>query len=195
MKSHRKELYYRAGRYVTRLLLDKLPKECVFHNVQHTFNVVRGVRAIGKAEGLKEKDLEILILAAWFHDTGHVIAYQGHELMSTKIARDFLKENDYPKTKISEVESCILATTMPQNPKNHLEKIMCDADLYHLSFSSYDHYQQLLREEWKNMLNKEFTDEEWQEQNDDFLQTHRYFTDYGVAKLEPKKWIDPLQEV
>lgn len=190
MRSYRKTLYYRVGKYVTRLLIDQLPKHAIFHNVQHTFNVVRGVKTIGQAEGLKKSDLEILILAAWFHDTGHTSVYSGHEIVSAEIARDFLKECDYPEARITRVEACIFATTMPQQPKNKLEMVMCDADLYHLSFPTYDHYQQLLREEWKTMLKKEYTDDEWQKLNDLFLHNHHYFTEYGKAVLEPKKWID-----
>ena len=33
---------------------------------------------------------------------------------------------------IQRVSSCIQATRMPQSPLSQVEKIMCDADLYHL---------------------------------------------------------------
>ncbi|PHI21325.1 hypothetical protein CEQ90_02690 [Lewinellaceae bacterium SD302] len=193
MKSHRNSLVYKAGRYVTRLLLDELPKHCTFHGVQHTFNVVKGVRVIGKAEGLAKKDIQLLMIAAWFHDTGHIDTYNDHEKFSASIAREFLMERNCPKQKIDIIEACIQATKMPQNPRTLMEKVICDADLYHLSFPTYENYQQLLREEWKVVLGKDYSNEEWNQLNDSFLQNHSYFTHYGKTILEPKKWIGPAE--
>lgn len=191
MSTRQKSLLYRAGRYVTQLLIRELPKDRVFHNLHHTINVVQGARKIGRAEGLGDVDLEIVLLAAWFHDTGHIRVYAGHEAESMKIAEAWLKREQYPTDRIPRVLRCIEVTTMPQRPETTVEKVICDADLYHLSFNTYDHYQEMLREEWRRELGVEVSDEDWDKQNTDFLTSHRYFTEYGKEVLECQKSVAP----
>ena len=76
---------------------------------------------------------------------------------------------------------------MPQNPKNLLEKVICDADLYHLSLAEYCHLQALLLEEWKRVLSKKCTHEEWTQENLTFLKEHQYWTTYGQTILQKRK--------
>ena len=184
---HRRTILYRAGRYVTHLLIRQLPKDRVFHNLHHTINVMQGALKIGKAEGLSEEELEVVMLAAWFHDTGHIKTYTGHELVSMDIAREWLQGEGYPEDRTQQVLRCIEVTTMPQRPQTTMEAVMCDADLYHLSFNTYDHYQEMLREEWRRELGIEVSDEDWNEQNAAFLNSHSYFTNYGKEVLECRK--------
>ncbi|WP_052333910.1 HD domain-containing protein [Neolewinella persica] len=187
MKKHRESIVYRAGNYVVRLLREQLPANRVFHNVHHTINVVQGVVDIGREEKLGAEDMEILMLAAWFHDTGHVYTYAGHEDRSIMLAQEWLRGQAYPEARTAEVVRCIRATTMPQQPTDLLEMVICDADLYHLSFPTYDHYQELLREEWKLLLGIDMTDEEWRNSNDAFLRNHHYWTEFGQERLEGRK--------
>ena len=184
---HRRTILYRAGRYVTQLLIRQLPADRVFHNLHHTINVVQGANRIGKAEGLTEPEIELVMLAAWFHDTGHIKTYTGHELESMNIAREWLASEGFPEDRTATVLRCIEVTTMPQKPTNKMEAVMCDADLYHLSFNTYDHYQEMLREEWRRELGIEVSDEDWSEQNHAFLSSHHYFTEYGKQTLECRK--------
>jgi len=184
---HRRTILYRAGRYVTKLLIHQLPPDRVFHNLHHTINVMQGAHEIGKAEGLSDTELEIVMLAAWFHDTGHIKTYNGHERVSMAIAEEWLRTEHYPEQGIKQVLRCIEVTTMPQQPTTKLESVICDADLYHLSFNTYDHYQEMLREEWKRELDVDVSDEDWNSQNMAFLTGHSYWTDYGKNVLEARK--------
>ena len=45
--------------------------------------------------------MEPIIIAAWFHDTGHSEIYQGHESVSKRLAEGFLRIEGYPKDKIA----------------------------------------------------------------------------------------------
>ena len=180
-------IIYRASHYVTRLFIDQLPTDRLFHNLHHTTNVVRGVLDIGCAEGVTPEEQETLLLAAWFHDTGHTRVYHDHETESQYIARDFLERVGYPAYRIEPVLACIGATRLPQQPENKLQQIICDADLYHLSMPAYDNIQELLREEWRRALDIEFTDEEWKVENLNFLTNHTYFTEYGKTVLQKRK--------
>lgn len=177
----------RAGMYVARLLIAELPANRLYHNLHHTIDVVQGVISIGRAEAITGDEAEVLLLAAWFHDLGHIRTYAGHEAVGAQLAHEFLRSEHYPEDKIITVTECILATHVPQRPQGRLQEILCDADLIHLSHVTYPQSRDLLREEWKRALGKEFTDQEWSVNNENFLRHHRYFTPYGRAKLQQRK--------
>lgn len=180
-------IVFMAGQYVTHLLVESLPVDMCFHNLHHTINVVKGARKISKGAGLSQKEKEVLLLAAWFHDTGFIEVYQGHEEASTRIAEDYLQRKGYPQKRINLVKQCILATKMPQDPKDLLSRIICDADLYHLALPEYMNLQRLLFEEWKKVLGKKTTYIEWVADNHEFISSHKYWSSYGRKHLEPKK--------
>ena len=82
---------------------------------------------------------------------------------------------------------CIGATRMPQEPRNHLEAVLCDADLAHLANPCFIERSELLREEWESILGRSYTDEAWMEQNLQFITHHRYHTLYGKTVLRQQK--------
>ncbi len=46
---------------------------------------------------LTDKEIEWLIIAVWFHETGYSICYKNHEKESTNIAKKFLIKERMPK--------------------------------------------------------------------------------------------------
>lgn len=154
-----------------------------FHNYEHTKNVVANVIEIGSHEKCSERELILLAVAAYFHDTGNIQREIPHEQVSVNLAVNFLTEQGLEEEEIATVQSIIAATHMPQEPKNTLEKIICDADLGHLGKSVFMKRNKLLRKEWKEHLNMDFSDEQWKNLNLKFLSSHEYFTDYAKAKL------------
>jgi hypothetical protein len=76
---------------------------------------------------------------------------------------------------------------MPQSPVSQIEKILCDADLYHLSTPDFKARNQLLKQEQETLLRRKISKKEWRQGNITFLETHRYFTTYGQEQLEPQK--------
>jgi predicted metal-dependent HD superfamily phosphohydrolase len=187
MKKIKSELVKQAQKYVMGLLQEKLPAHVVYHNAAHTKEVAEAALEIGEAEGLSEEDLEMVVLAALFHDTGHTVDAQAHEEHSKAIAGAFLHERGFPIDKIEQVQSVIDATKMPQSPQNVLQQVMCDADLRHLASKDFEPKSELLRQEWKAEHGRVYTDEEWIAQNIAFLRSHSYFTAYGQSVLESEK--------
>ena len=173
--------------YCTDLLTTSKCKDLPFHNLHHTKEVVQNVNYLCAAMDINQEDTDLLIVAAWFHDSGHIIKYIGHEEESQKIAKEWLIKEQYPIEKINQVLACIAVTQLPQQPKNLLEQIICDSDLYHLSLGEYCHLQFQLREEFKRVFKKEYTDIKWMEENVGFVHKHQYFTDYGQSVLEKRK--------
>ncbi len=158
-----------------------------FHNVQHTKEVFLNTRLIGHHEHLSRNDLEIVLLAALLHDLGNANCFDGHEQVSKKIAKEFLSGHGYAQNETNRVVSCIQATQMPQTPKNTLEKVLCDADLFHLGTTDFIKKNRALRKEWKTHKKMEFSDAAWYGLNIAFLEQHRYFTRYGKEVLAKGK--------
>lgn len=175
-------------KHTINLLKNSRCKSLAFHNVKHTLEVFKNVQIIAENENINASDLEILKIAALFHDTGIIETFMGHEAISVNYATDyFFSEQNLSNKKIAKVLNCINATKMPQNPKTNLEKIICDADLFHLAEANYLAKNKLLRIEWKNNLDLIFDDKEWYKLNIDFLSKHKYHTSYGLDVLENKK--------
>lgn len=177
----------KAFAYVNHLLKSQLPANHIFHNWHHTYSVVQGVQEIIKSMNLSVDEEEVIFLAAWFHDTGHIKKCVDHEEESKNIAKDFLLKNKYPLEKITSVLECIDATRIPQSPKDLLGEILCDGDLFHLSSSNYLEQLQHLREEWALVSKINYSELKWLEMNLTFFKTHQYFTKYGQEILEKGK--------
>ena len=131
--------------------------------------------------------MEILLLAAWFHDTGLIYTYTGHEEKSIEIFNGFINQNRLPAEKIERVANLIRATKIPRNPTDLLEKIICDADLSHIGQKGFQKRVKLLRQEWENMLGKKFSDIEWMNSNIDFLTNNKFNTNYAKQVFEEQK--------
>ena len=136
---------------------------------------------------LSEEDTEIVTLAAWFHDTGFIERSQNHEDASIEIAKKFLTEQNYSNEKTEKIIGCINATRYPQSPKNILEEIIADADLFHIGTKDYNGRSDLLRIEWEKAGNKNYTDLEWLKINTDFLAGHKFYTRYAKKTLDESK--------
>ncbi|MGW8121703.1 Pycsar system effector family protein [Roseivirga echinicomitans] len=173
--------------YAVETLENEIPPAFVYHDLYHTSRVVKAVKIIGKESGLTEEELEIVTIAAWFHDLGYRFGCEKHEKASAELAREFLLSKNYPEEKITKVEGCIMATQMPQAPKNLLEKVLCDADLHHLACVDYNMMAERMHAEVEKIKGHEIKSEEWNRINLNFFKNHHYFTDYGKQYLDPIK--------
>jgi len=176
-----------AGNYVAKLLKDKLPEGIEFHTIVHAKCVVDNAAFIGEKSGLTNDELNIAKLCAWFHDTGYIIKSVGHEEESAKIAGEFLTSKGVDEEIISQVKNSIVATCVPQQPTNLISKVLCDADLMHLSEDNYFERIEKMREEWINISKKKISKRKFHLKSLKFFQTHEYHTDFAKKELQPKK--------
>lgn len=158
-----------------------------FHNLRHTIEVYQNVLKIGKYEKIGAEMLEPVLLAALFHDIGNSSVFEDHEDYSCHEARSFLSKYKYDKAKIAIVCACINATKMPQKPHSKFQNIICDADLYHLGTKTFFIKCELLRKEWSDFKQVNYSDKDWKALNICFLEEHKFHTSYGKTILEPIK--------
>lgn len=172
------------------LMLSKLEKELAphlfYHNVKHTIDVVTQAELIGIGEGVGDEELLLLKTAALFHDSGHILSYDNHEHFSTLMAREILPDFFYTNGQIDTICDLIMATMLPPEPKNHLERIMCDADLDYLGRSDMIPVSNSLYRELKEM-DKINSHLEWNKLQMNFISNHQYFTRTAQSLREVNK--------
>ncbi|HEY0731277.1 MAG TPA: Pycsar system effector family protein [Chitinophagaceae bacterium] len=183
--------------YVTDLYRKKVDGHFVFHNLDHTQRVVAAAEEMAAHYDLNDEDRFVLLISAWFHDTGFTLGKaEEHEKESIRLASEYLQQRNIDQEIIQKVSSCIQATRMPQSPLSQVEKIMCDADLFHLGSDDFKRMTGHLKQEQEYYFQKEISKKEWRQRNIEFLEAHQYFTDYAQEKQEPKKqeWIKELRK-
>ncbi len=181
------EILAQTEQYLTDFFQKKISAEYVFHDFNHTQGVLEAVLEIGSGNNLEDRELHLLQIAAWFHDSGYDQGAEGHEERSCRYAVSFLSKFDLPDQDLDLITRCIMATRLPFKPKDLLEEIMCDADLSHLGKQSYWDRTGRLRQELLLTRGKMMTEQDWVEFELDFMNNHRYFTTVAEELYNPRK--------
>ncbi|MDQ6845314.1 MAG: DUF5706 domain-containing protein [Bacteroidota bacterium] len=181
------KLYKKIEEYVTGLFEQMHAPSLVFHNLEHTQNVVKRTQEIAGHYKVTEDEMLILFTAAWFHDTGHLFTEPSkHEAMSCEVMRKFMKDHVEDEKVIEQIEACISSTKMPTNPKNLLEQIICDADTYHLGTKEFKDTNKRAFEELALRTNSK-NEAKFNEETLKMLENHRFYTNYARELLEKRK--------
>lgn len=171
-------IYKKAESFVKDLFQQYQNKHLLFHNLAHTQNVVERAKEISMHYDLAENDQFIIYIAAWFHDTGHLLVDPTkHEIKSVELMKAFIARFAPDEETLREISDCILATRMPRNPQNELQEILCDADTYHLGTKEFKATNKHLRKEYE-MRNIPEPVGGWRKGSLDFMLAHEYYTDY-----------------
>lgn len=181
-------LLQETERFVTHFFATRISPAFLFHNIDHTKDVVKAATFLADYYQIPADDRLVVLLAAWFHDTGYSSgSARSHEKISKEVATDFLQQHQVDAATVEKVGNCIMATQWPQCPVNLTEQILCDADLFHLGTDAFEEKNKQLRKELNTLFDKKLSKKEWREKNIVFLQQHRYFTDYARKNLQPVK--------
>ncbi|MBK21413.1 MAG: hypothetical protein CMP63_03715 [Flavobacteriales bacterium] len=166
-----------------------------YHGPHHTVDVMNSAERIGLAEGIGKEELMLVKLAALFHDSGFLNKYQDNEFEGAKLAKRELPRYGFTDGQVEVVVNMILATKIPQDPKNHLEEILCDADLDYLGRdkNEFERISSSLAQELIDMkIIKSM--EDWDPIQVKFLESHQYYTKTCIESRRPNK-IQRLREI
>ncbi|MEI6575459.1 MAG: HD domain-containing protein [Bacteroidota bacterium] len=159
-----------------KLLKENLKSGLSYHNIDHTLDVVSQAEKIARMEGIDDEEtIFYLKVAALSHDSGFIEVYNNHEEKSVEILKAEIQGFNIPEEKLQLIADLIMATKMPQNPHNHLEEVLCDADLDYLGRDDFFEISDRLRDELlgfgivKNELG-------WDKIQIAFFESHKYFT-------------------
>lgn len=171
----------------------ELPKDLIYHNIEHIEDVVRSAENIAVQEQVSTDDIRLIRIAALYHDAGFMISAKNHEALGCDIARATLPSFLFNSEQIEVICGMIMATKIPQTPQTSLEKILCDADLDYLGREDFYSIGNKLYEEMKGRGFVE-SEREWNLIQKTFLESHRYHTAYSRNNREAAKQ-EHLQEI
>jgi uncharacterized protein len=178
--------YSKAKQYILGRMGKEVPLDFRYHNLRHSLDVLQAAERLAPSENIAGQDLDLLKTAALFHDSGFIFQYGSNEPIGCEIARQSLPDFGYEEADIEKICGMIMATAIPQNPKNKLEQVLCDADLDYLGRDDFEIIADTLLEELK-LKGKEFTREEWIAFQLNFMGKHKYFTETARKLRDAKK--------
>lgn len=148
-----------------------------YHNYDHALEVMERAIYLAKNEWVDQGDIEILALAALFHDTGFIVQYDENEIIGAKIAKNYLKTIGYDNEKIHKVEKLIMATDPDyKHPENILEKVIKDSDLDNLWTPDFIRKWDLLLEELRIIKNINLDSHGWHLSALKLIESHNLYT-------------------
>jgi len=180
-----------VDQYVRELFRDELPDGIKYHDANHTLHPTKGVVAVANSIALSEKisehDRELLVTAAYFHDTGYIREYDKNEPIAARMAGRILKLIGYKPSEIKKVQKMIRSTDLELEPKTHVEKILCDADLDHFGREDFFKLDGKLRE-GRRARGIDVSDEsKWYKGTLKIIQKHQYYTESQIKLREEEK--------
>jgi len=179
-------------------IISKLTKELdpgyTYHCIGHTLDVrAAALRLIGM-EGFPEDEARLIEIAALFHDSGMLVRYKDHESASVELARQHLPSFGFGEKEISEIESLIMVTRLPQKASSKGEQVMCDADLDYLGRDDFFIHSFELQNEWNTFGIRKTDLTAWLDIQIRFLSDHTYFT-ASAKSLRDLKKSENLKEI
>lgn len=163
--------------------LDKsLPPDLLYHNIDHTRDVIYEAVRFAVLDGLDQESVKLLAVAAVFHDAGFTVRRMENEAEGARIAAQFMiLSGEFSSEEISAVERMILDTKVQltsegprQVSSSPLSGYLLDADLSNLGRDDFLQKWELLRIEGK-------------EDPETFLKN-------AAALIELHKWHTPAAE-
>lgn len=175
-----------AKAYILERLRAELPKERTYHSLGHTLDVYASAIDIAEQEGISGEDLVLLKTAALYHDCGFIMHGIDHEEHGCTVVREQLPRFGYSAVQVRRICDMIMATRIPQAPRNKLSRILCDADLDYLGRGDFEVIGATLFAEMRTFGVLK-TEREWNELQVRFLERHTYFTSTNKRLREPVK--------
>jgi predicted metal-dependent HD superfamily phosphohydrolase len=185
--SNYNELLIQTENYVRDLFKQYHQANLVFHNIEHTQSVVQHVHEIAAHYELPDHEIMELTVAAWFHDTGHLVTEPPqHEEKSAELMTAFMKSRTDDAGLVEKIAALIRITKFPPSPQSLQEMVMCDADTYHFGIDDFKKTNKQVKKELilRNMNTMVL---DWERNSLELLQKHQFYTTYCIELLAQGK--------
>ncbi|EDM36787.1 hypothetical protein PBAL39_17974 [Pedobacter sp. BAL39] len=182
-----REILDQLRAHVASVFHAKTDAKLIYHNLEHTEQVVENAVKIANHYQLSDEDFFVVVAASWFHDVGYFYDCNQHESCGADLSAAFLAEKGVDELLIEKIRNCIMATKMPQSPNGLLQQIVCDADLYHLGSNSFKERNRLMRKEAEAFCSRSLDKDEWRLKTISLFKAHHYHTTYCQNLLNAKK--------
>jgi predicted metal-dependent HD superfamily phosphohydrolase len=187
--------FHAAKAYILDRLERQLSDQLTYHSLSHTLDVFHTTDELCDLENINPYERLLLKTAALYHDSGFLIDNVNHEELGCQIVQEHLPRYRYTNGEIKTIQSMIMATKIPQSPKNHLEQVLCDADLDYLGRKDFYGIGNTLFQELKayNVLQDKIA---WNKLQVKFIEAHNFFTSSNQYRREQQKqeYLQQLRE-
>lgn len=181
------QIYRKVENHVVGLFEKTFNPNLLYHNLEHTKTTVSRTKEIAGHYDMDERNMLILYIASWFHDTGYLFTEPAfHEEKGCELMRRYMSEHSRDETLVNEIEECIMATKPGRLPSNLCEEILKDADTYHLGTKDFKIINKLVLAE-NRITDPAFDKKEANRKVLKLLETHQYFTSYCKELLTDGK--------
>ena len=180
-------------------ILKNLPESLHFHNLDYARKVYDQSFLLCRSEEIEQEERLLVRTAALMLFTGVIQDYHHFENRSTVICREILPDFSYSEVQIDRICNLIMATKMPFNPVNQLEKILIDARMEYLGRPDYTENIKLLYKELRETGSK-INGQQFKKQQLELLYEFQFFTTAAsrlrevsgpdqMSNLEKERWI------
>lgn len=169
------------------LIERELSLDLTYHSMRHTKDVHRICMFYIKEYNLPKHSAALLEIAAVGHDVGFTKVYANHEVVSAEITGKIMLKHGFNQKDVDIVSETILATKIPQSPVSFLGQILCDADLDYIGRSDFLEIGLLLKKEWQTYNIMPNIEENFDNIQVSFLNSHRYHTQFAIDNRGPVK--------
>jgi uncharacterized protein len=171
------------------ILQRDLAPELCYHNYTHSLEVFEEAIMLALHDNLADRDIELLAIAAAYHDAGFLYQKEDNEQIAAKMATNALyRTGGYTEHEISLVQEMIEDTKVmlvdhqfTRLVSNDLSKYLLDADLGNLGNPNFFVKNKLILKE-TGMDEKIF-----QRLSLSLLRNHRWLTPAGMALKEEQR--------
>ena len=172
------------------LLRTDLSPTLKYHNFEHTRTVLREVVTFALEDNLSAREIELVAIAAAFHDTGYVLNGIENEIHAAELSSEFMRKNKkYKKDEIVLVAQMILDTQLRfiddvprQISTIPLAGYLLDGDLGNFGRTDFFEKADLVRQETENVETKQFYSNLLM-----FLKAHKWNTKAAVKLRSAQK--------
>ncbi len=132
-----------------------------FHNVRYAEEVAEVAEELGKQNGLSKDDLEILLLAALFYHSGYPINPEGYIQESKTLMQNFLEDLGYEENKKQQALDLIVEQQTADSSLS--ARVLHDALISYKGRKRFFRKAELLRLERTSLLDKSYTEHDWEQ--------------------------------
>jgi uncharacterized protein len=155
-KRYEQELRYLLDHRLISAALERLRKETpshyTYHNSQHTEGVIKDSLLLAILENLDKRSIELLGIAAAYHDLGFLYQYDNNEILGADLAATAMTTtSEYSEEEITTVREMILDTkliekdgTLTRNVSNTLSPYLLDADISNVGKGNFHTMNELI---------------------------------------------------
>ncbi len=171
------------------LLSSRLPANLLYHAYGHTEDVISEVISLALTDKLDSRQIEILAIAAAWHDVGFIWSYTNNEPLAADAAKKYLVSiGGYTESEIELIAQMIRDTALvvdgpsyKQIPSHPLSRYLLDADLANFGRADFFEKSELQRRELNDDL------EPFRRKTLALVKNHRWLTPAALTRWQDTK--------